>query len=167
MTLVELLVATVIVSVVLSAAYGWLWNVSSLARSQDDRAQAGTIAAAAARILAEDIRAALAVAPAPAGRDPSRSLLLLHDHVDVAPEPVLIVWDPARGVLWRNASGTYVADHVSSLRLQLLLRDGRFLDPAAMATADWRDVVAVHAEVAAAMGSVAAVRALTVPLGSG
>ncbi len=103
-----------------------------------------TLAAAAARILAEDVRAAVAVAPVPPGRDPSRSLPLVHDHVDVAPEQVLLVWDPARRVLWRNASGTYVADHISSLRFELILADGRLVEPSAMGASDWTAVVAVR-----------------------
>ena len=38
-SLVELLVATAAAAVVLAAAYGWVWNVGSLARHLDDRAR--------------------------------------------------------------------------------------------------------------------------------
>ena len=69
-TLVELLVATVVAAVVVSAAYGWLWNVGALARTHDDRAQAETIAAAAVRAVTADVRASVAVDLARSGSRP-------------------------------------------------------------------------------------------------
>ena len=64
----------------------------------------------------------------PSGRDPSRSLALVHDHAAAAAETVLIVWDPARGVVWRNASGTYLADHVTRFDVAYVLADGSLVD---------------------------------------
>ncbi len=123
-TLVELLVGASIAAVILAAAYAWLWNVAALADGADDRAQAGTLAAAVSRAVAADVHAGVCVVEPPAGRDPSRSLSIVHDHAAVAAEVVLIVWDPARGVVWRNASGTYIADHVSGFAVEYVLADG-------------------------------------------
>lgn len=165
-TLVELLVAAVVAGVVLSAAYGWLWNVGALARTQDDRAQAETIAAAAARTVATDVRAALAVESAAPDRDPSRALVLAHDHPAVARERVTIAWDPARKVLWRNASGTYVADHVTAFSVRYVLDDGRVADGVSLIASDWRRVQLVDVALAVVVGAARAVRSERVRVGS-
>jgi prepilin-type N-terminal cleavage/methylation domain-containing protein len=166
LTLIELLVAMAVVSVVLSAAYGWVWSVGSLARTQDDRAQARTVVAAAARSVADDLRASVGVAVPPAGRDPSRSLLLVHHHVDTSPEQVLVVWDPARQVLWRNTSSTYIADRISLVRLVCLLADGLQVPSGSMGADDWGRVVAVQATFISTVGSASAGATVCVGLGS-
>ena len=165
-TLVELLVATVVAAVVLSAAYGWLWSVGALARVHDDRAQAETVAAAAVRAVTGDVRASMAVAsPAPA-HDPGRALTLVHDHISTAREAVTIAWDPARRVLWRNASGTYVADHVTEFSVEYDLGDGRLVTARALAAADWSTVRAVCITVVTNVGSGSATRFARVEVGS-
>lgn len=165
-TLVELLVAAAITGVVVAAAFGWLWNVAALARRADDRAQSATIAAACSRAVALDVRAAVAVVQPPAGRDPAVSLLLAHDHVGVAPEDVLIVWDSARRVVWRNASGTYLADHITRFAVAYLLADGRRVGGADMAPSDWSAVRCALVELGAGVGSAAAERALVLEVGT-
>lgn len=165
-TLVELLAATVVASVVLSAAYGWLWSVGALARVHDDRAQAETIAAAAARALTVDIRASVAViSPAPA-HDPRRAVLLIHDHAATARETVTIAWDPARRVVWRNASGTYVSDHVTGFTIEYDLGDGRLVGASSLAAADWPAIRAVCIALVANVGSGSASRRVRVEVGS-
>jgi hypothetical protein len=100
-----------------------------------------------------DIRTALAVtAPGPE-RDPARALLLVHDRVASAPEMVTIVWDPARGVLWRNASGTYVADHVDGFAVRYALSDGREVAGTELTAEEWTSVRRVHVSVTAAVGA--------------
>jgi prepilin-type N-terminal cleavage/methylation domain-containing protein len=152
-TLVELVLAAVVCGVVLAGAFGWLWSVGSLARVHDDRAQAETIAAAAARSVVADIRAALAVATPAPERDPARALLLVHDRVASAPEMVTIVWDPARGVLWRNASGTYVADHVDGFAVRYALPDGRVVAGTELTAEEWTSVRSVYVSVTAGVGA--------------
>jgi len=162
--LIEVLVAAAIAGLVLAGAYAWLWNTAALASRTDDRSQAATIASAVSRAVAGDVRGAVGVEP-PSGRDRSRSLALAHDHVDVAPEAVLIVWDPARGVVWRNASGTYLADHVSRFDLTYGLADGRLLAGTAMGIADWALVRVVRVELTATVGRATVVRSLEVTVG--
>ena len=164
-SLVELLVASIIAGIVLSASLGWMWSVAALSRAEDDRAQAATLAAAASRAVSADVRAAAAVCQPPAGRDPSRSLSLVHDHPASAVEAVLIVWDPARRVLWRNASGTYLADHVSGFTVAYLLEGARQVDGAFMTGADWDFVRSVRVEVTAVVGSATESRSLEVAVG--
>ena len=164
-TLVELLVAAAIAGLVLSAAYGWLWNVAAFAVRTDDAAQAATIAAAVSRAIAGDVRVAVSVGEPPLGRDSSRSLALAHDHVDVAREAVLVAWDPARRVVWRNASGTYLADHVVRFAVCYDLADGRRLAGAEMAPRDWEGVRVVRVELAVAVGAAAVARSLETAVG--
>jgi prepilin-type N-terminal cleavage/methylation domain-containing protein len=163
--LVEVLIALVVAGVVLSASYGWVWSVGSLARVQDDRAQTGTIAAAAARSIVDDVRAAVAVAP-PSAPDPSRALTLVHDHVGAAPEEVEIVWDPGRKVVWRNAPGTYIADHVTAFVVAYTLQDGREAGAGAMSPADWSLVAAVTVKLTTRIGSAHATRTVLAEVGA-
>ena len=159
-TLIEVLVAGSVAAVILAGAYGWLWNVAALAGQTDDRVQAGTLAAAAARAVGGDARAAVGVRQPPAGRDPARSLSLAHDHVDAAPESVLIIWDPVRAVVWRNASGTYIADHMTEFAVTYGLADGRWVSGAEMAALDWPSVRRLRVELAATVGSATVSRSL-------
>jgi len=164
-SLVELLVASVIAGIVLSASLGWVWSVAALARADDDRAQAATLAAAASRAVIADVHAAVGVRQPPAGRDPSLSLNLVHDHPATAAEAVLIVWDPARGVLWRNASGTYLADHVSHFAVCYVLDGARRVDGVSMGGSDWAAVRVVQVQVTTVVGSATESRSLEIALG--
>jgi prepilin-type N-terminal cleavage/methylation domain-containing protein len=165
-SLVELLVATATLAVVLAAAYGWVWSLGSLTATTDDRVQATTIATAVTRSVSEDVGAAVAVATPAAGRDPAYALVTVHDAVDAAPEEVTMVWDPARRVVWRNASGTYVADHIRAFRIGYVLEDGHNVDGGAMTTADWRGVRAVSVSLMVEVGAARVSRAVLVGVGS-
>lgn len=152
-TLVELLVAAGIASVVLAAGFAWLWNVAALAGGADDRAQAATLAAAVSRAVAGDLHAGVSVLEPPSGRDPARSLALVHDHEASTAESVLIVWDPERGVVWRNASGTYLADHITRFSVAYVLADGSLVDGERMGPDDWTSVRAARVDLVSAVGS--------------
>jgi hypothetical protein len=153
-------------AVVLAAAYGWVWSVGTLAEATDDRVQAATIAAALARSIAQDVGGAVQVAAPEAARDPGGSLTLVRDGVDEAPEDVVIVWDPVRRIVWRNASGTYVTDHVQGFDACFVLGDGRRAPGAEMRAADWQSVRAVDVTVAVQVGSALVRRRVCVGLGS-
>ena len=165
-TLVELLVAAAVMAVVLAAAYGWVWNVAALATRADDRAQAATIASACCRAVELEIRRAVAVIPPPSGRDPSTSLALVHDHADAAEEDVLVVWDPTRRVVWRNASGTYLADHVTRFAVTYTLGDGTLVTGDEMTATSWDVVRCVRVDLAVGVGSATERRSLVVAAGS-
>ena len=164
-SLVELLVASVIAGIVLSASLGWVWSVAALARADDDRAQAATLAAAASRAVTADVRTTVGVEQPPAGRDPSLSLCLVRDQPAAAAEAVLIVWDPTRHVLWRNASGTYLADHVSHFSVCYVLGGARRVDGGSIGEADWDAVRGVQVQVTTVVGSAAESRSLEIALG--
>ena len=164
-SLMELLVAAAVAGVVLAAAFGWLWSLAAVAARTDDRAQAATIAAACVRGIAWKVRQAVGVAPPPSGRHPARALALLHHHPGSAAEDVLVVWDPSRRVVWRNASGTYLADHVAALRVAYLLADGRTVPGELMGPCGWTVVRGVHVDLAVVVGAAAAERSALISLG--
>lgn len=165
-SLVELLVATVIAAVALGGAWTWLWNAGVASSSTVDRSRAATAAAYAARIIADDLETSAEVQAPPAVYITSQALSLLHLHPGAAPEGVLIVWDPARRVLWRKASGTYLADHVSRFAVTYHDADGRSLTTADLETSSWPALVArVEVEIVISTGRETAGAVCDVALG--
>jgi prepilin-type N-terminal cleavage/methylation domain-containing protein len=136
-TLMELLIAVSVSTIALCAAWSCLWNVGSAARHVDGRAQAATGAASAARSLAADLELATTLLAPPSGRSPETSIALQHRHPDEAVETVLVVWDPARRVLWRKAPGTYLADHVELFKVLYYGSDGLALESSEFADPAW------------------------------
>jgi hypothetical protein len=129
LTLVEVLVAACVTSVILAAAWPWLWNAAGVSRRATDREQARSAAAYAARILAADVGEATALLPPPAGVPSSRALQLRHVHLTAGAETVLVRWDPAKCVLWRKTSSTYLADRVTAFAVSYVGREGDALEP--------------------------------------
>lgn len=163
--LVELLIAAAIGGVVLAATWGWLWTIGSAAARVDDGAQAGSTAAAALRGAVRDVSLATAILSPPDGRDPDHSLLLRRDEPDRAPESALIVWNAERSVLWRNASGTYLSDHVTAFTVSYVTADGRRVRGSEVGAAEWAGLKAVCLELSVALGAKVEQRALEIKLG--
>ena len=164
-TLLELLVASSVALIVLGAAWAWLWGVQGVATRMDEDAQAATILAVAARAVARDVHEAVAVLPPAPGRDPAASLHLQHDGVDSAPEEVVIAWDAGRQVLWRNASGTYLSDHVTGFDLSYLTDDGRLVKGQEATTSDLATVRAVCVALSVRLGESTLCREVRTDLG--
>jgi Prokaryotic N-terminal methylation motif len=163
-TLVELLVATSVTAVALSGAWAWLWNAGAAAGGEASRAQAATAAAFVVRSVADDLDLAACLSCPPAGMSPDRALCVQHRHDGVAAETVLVAWDPARRVLWRKASGTYLADHVRLFAVDYFRADGQRLVLADFVAADWPQTVsrvAVTVEVTVDGHTVRASRAVS------
>ena len=164
--LIEVLVAAAVAAIVLAGAYGWLWNVAALAGQTDDRVQAGTLAAAAARAVGGDVRAAVERAATSRRQGPgalarrwrtttSTWLPRTCSSSGTRPAP----WS------WRNASGTYVADHITGFAVVYGLADGRWLSGAEMAAPDWPSVRRLRVELAATVGSATVSRSLEMNVG--
>ncbi len=141
-TLVELLVATCVTAVALSGAWAWLWTAGGAASGAAGRAQAATAAAFAVRSVADELSLATALARPPAGMSPDRALCVEHRHDGNAAETVLVAWDPARRVLWRKTSNSYLADHVGRFAVDYFRADGRRLGAADFAMPGWPQTVA-------------------------
>jgi len=165
-SLVELLVATVIAAVTLCSAWAWLWNVGIASSATADRSRAATAAAFAARCISKDLDVAVALQVPPFAYGPDRALELIHLHPGAAPESVLIVWDPTRRVLWRKASGTYLADHVARFAVTYYDGNGAMLTPMDLEAPAWPSrVVRVTVAVVVADGSGSAQADCDVTLG--
>ena len=123
-TLVELLVATCVAATALTGAWSWVWNAGTVARATGARAQALTADAYAVRVLRDDLAQAAGLLATPPGRTPSEAFAILHRHPGEPPETVTVVWDRSRRVVWRKASGTYLADQVSSFVVRYFTAEG-------------------------------------------
>jgi type II secretory pathway component PulJ len=160
-TLMELLVAVSVSTVVLGAAWPWLWAAASTARGVDGRTQAATATAFAARSLVTDVELASALSQPPSGRSPAESMCLIHSHPGEAPETVLVVWDPVRRVLWRKAPGTYLADHVEAFSVEYFGADEQALSRGDFDDPRWPSSVArlrITVRVSSSGGSAEAIR---------
>jgi len=141
-TLVELLIATCVAALALAGAWGWVWNAGAAARAAGARAQAAPAGAFAVRVMADDLAQAAGLLSTPAGRAPSEAFAILHVHPGEPPETVTIVWDRSRRVLWRKASGTYLADQVSAFEVRYFAAGGEELPGAGPDATDWPSQVA-------------------------
>jgi hypothetical protein len=141
-TLVELLIAACVTAVALTGAWTWLWNAGDAARAAAARGQATTSAAFAVRCVADELGQAVSLSCPPVGMSPDRALCVEHRHRGVAAETVVMAWDPARRVLWRKTSGTYLADHVERFEVLYFRADGLRLGPAEFAAVGWPQTVA-------------------------
>jgi hypothetical protein len=133
----ELLVATCVAAVALAGAWPFVWNAGGTARAVEARAEAVTAGAFAARVVGDDLALAVALLPTPAGRAPAEAFAVLHRHPGEGPETVTVVWDGSRRVLWRKASGTYLADRVRSFAVRYFSSDGAELAGPDFAAPDW------------------------------
>ena len=160
-TLMELLVAVSVTAIALGTAWPWLWDAAEAGRAIDARAQTATAAAFAMRTLVADIELATGLLAPPSGMASERSLHLQLRRPGEPPEAILVGWDPARRVLWRKTSSTYLADHVDSFSITYIDRLGDPLGQADMAFAEWPDRVAlvrVALSVATSAGSSTTIR---------
>ena len=124
-SLVELLVAASLACALLAASWGWVWTTASAARRTDACAQAGTAQAFAARMLRADLARCVGLATPDLGVcGPTRLTLAMRDPISGVDEVVTIAWDPGRGVVWRKAAGSYLAEGVKSFVVRYFARDG-------------------------------------------
>lgn len=158
LTLIELLVAMSLTAVVLGAAWPCLWNASAAAGRVDARSQAETAAASALRRLAADLRVSTAVQAPPEGLDTQRALSLRQCAVGVPREDVLVVWDEGRRVLWRKASGSYLADGVERFALTYWNANGEATVP--IDPEQWSAVRRVRVELVVCFGQERAERTM-------
>ena len=124
-SLVELLIAASLAGVMLAASWGWLWTTASAARGADARAQDATAQAFGARMLRADLARTVALgAPGQGICGTTRLTLLARDPATGVDEVISVAWDPRRGVVWRKAAGSYLAEGVTSFAVRYFARDG-------------------------------------------
>ncbi|MBN2203846.1 MAG: hypothetical protein JW767_02380 [Thermoleophilia bacterium] len=157
LTLVEVLVAAVLACGLAAAAYTWLWGACDVCTGETRAADAQTRLAAVHRRLALDMAQALSLTRPVDGLSEGRFALRLIDAAGVLRE-VEYCWDPARQVLWRSSSSSYVADGVRGFTVAYLDDRGTPIDPATLGVgSDGRvsgaAALAVSASAAAAASS--------------
>jgi type II secretory pathway component PulJ len=129
-SLVELLIAASLAGVMLAASWGWLWTTASAARGADHRAQDATAQAFGARMLRADLARSVALGMPDQGVcGATRLTLLVRGPSTGIDEVVIVAWDPRRGVLWRKAAGSYLAEGVESMAVRYFARDGGEIVP--------------------------------------
>lgn len=130
LTLVELLVAAALACGLLAAAWGWVWTTAAAARRADAGAQTVTAQAFATRMLRADLAACAGLCPPALGVcGPTRLAVLCRDPLSGDEKVTVVAWDPARRVVWRNASGSYLAERVTAFRTRYFAADGEELSP--------------------------------------
>ncbi len=140
--LVELLVAVSLATVVLGASWAWLWDCGEVALRAEGDSQAFSAAAFAMRAIAADVEVAATLAAPPAPLSPRKALYVRQRSSNGEDETVLIAWDAGRDVVWRQARGTYLADHVCDFALCYFRADGTPLDETDLQDPSWPIAVA-------------------------
>ena len=114
-----------------AAAYGWLWSAGGACAGETRAAEAQSRLAAVHRRLALDMAQALGLTRPLDGLGDVRFALRLVGADGVLRE-VEYCWDPARRVLWRSSSSSYVADGVSGFAVTYLDDRGAPVDPSSL-----------------------------------
>ena len=131
-SLVELLVASAVASVVLAAGWVWCWSVSGSCAARCERLDACSSLAFARRLSTTELGQCDGLVTAPDARCSASSIAFLVPSGDGATtELVTYVWDASRRVLWRKASGSHLAEGVDDFSIAYFDDQGRMLPVAA------------------------------------
>ena len=125
-SLVELLVATAIASVVLAGGWAWCWTVSGTCAVGCERCDARSSLAFAQRLSAGELGQCVVLVSTPDARCSATSIaFVVPSGHGPTTELVTYVWDPARRVLWRKASGSHLAEGVDEFAVVYFDGQGR------------------------------------------
>ena len=130
MTLIELLVAVCLASVLLMGAWPWCWTMVQASHQTAQRAEAESSLAFAGRLFTSEARRAAALGDEAGGGCSASSVTLqVFDAVTAQTQAVTYRFDPTRRVLWRKASGSYVAEDLSICDFTYFGADGSQILP--------------------------------------
>ena len=131
LSLIEVLVAATLTCLVLAASFGWLSSVVSASDHAADHVEVSSSLAFARRLTTSELRQAsalVAVPTAPCGRH-TISFALPSVANDGTYDLITYTWDAGRNILWRKASGSYLAQGVTHFEVHYFGSDGRELAP--------------------------------------
>jgi prepilin-type N-terminal cleavage/methylation domain-containing protein len=130
-TLVELLVALALSTCLLAAGWTWMWATRAALTRRLVACEQDTSMAFARRSLRRDVRSAVAVISTAAARSGAHTLVLACTTADghAGSDVTDYVWDDSRGVLWRRAPGSHVADGVEVFEVRYYDARGAELVP--------------------------------------
>jgi len=139
--LVELLLVIGLAAWLSAGAWAWAWAATRTGAGVVDGGEAATALAYARRTILADVRAADGLASD--GDCHTTAVTLQVPGEYRADGSVTIVWNAARGVVWRVAPACHVAGGVGLFRVEYLDADGGVIDPTSDGTvSSWRDRVA-------------------------
>jgi prepilin-type N-terminal cleavage/methylation domain-containing protein len=122
-SLVELLVAASLGCLVLGLAWPWCWQVCRAWRGAAPGAEAASTLAAVRRVTLSEVPQAVALLNAPDTGCTRTTLAFAAPSGSGAAAIVTYVWDAGRGVLWRKAPGSHLAEQVTAFGIEYF--DGR------------------------------------------
>jgi prepilin-type N-terminal cleavage/methylation domain-containing protein len=130
-SLVELLVATAVACVVLTAAWAWCWALCGCCRVGVESADAASTVAATRRLTTAELGESLGLVSAPSAPCSATALAFVVPSTDGAgTDLVTYGYDTARGVLWRKSPSSHLAEAVTSFQVSYLDALGRVVPPA-------------------------------------
>ena len=126
-TLVELLVSTVLAGLMLAMAWPWCWQVGGRWRADATAADASSTVATVRRVTLAEVSSAVALIRTPDTGCGGSSLAFVVPAEAGATTIVTYVWDERRGVLWRKAPGSHLAEAVTGFSVKYYDDEGRSL----------------------------------------
>jgi hypothetical protein len=130
-TLVEVVLACVIGSLILAAAWSWLFTSISAGAHEAGRLEAETSLAFVQRITSAELRRAVVfLASSPPGCS-GQSVVFATAGSDGSKETISYVWNPSTRVLWRKAAGSHLASEVRAFQVEYFDGAGARVTPAA------------------------------------
>jgi hypothetical protein len=145
-TLIELVVTLALSTIVLVAAWSWCWRVCAVQRHERARAEALSTLAFARRTIDREMRGAWGLSTDGVVPCDSASFALTLP-VGSTTRTIGYAYDRRRGVLWRGAAASYVAEGVTAFAVEYRDGEGRPVLPPAGGVLDARSagrVVALH-----------------------
>ena len=144
-SLVELLVATAIATVVLAGGWAWCWTVSGSCAVGSERFDARSSLAFAKRLTANELGQCIGLVTLPDARCSATSIaFIVPSGHGPTTELVTYVWDAAHRVLWRKASSSHLAEGVEDFSIVYFDDQGRALPLAADGTLPGADFALVR-----------------------
>ncbi len=127
-SLIELLVATTVAGVVLTAAWAWCWTLCGSCRTGVERADAASTIAATRRLTTAELGESLGLVACPAVPCSATGLAFVVPSTDAAgTDLVTYGYDAGRGVLWRKSPSSHLAEAVDEFSVAYLDARGQTL----------------------------------------
>ena len=131
-SLIELLVATAVAAVLLTAAWAWCWTLCGCCRAGAEGADAASTIAAVRRLTSTELTESLGLVSGAAVSCSATGVAFVVPTADAAgTELVTYGYDAARGVLWRKSPSSHLAESVTAFHVSYLDGRGRPLPLAA------------------------------------
>lgn len=117
-SLLELLIATTVATVVLAAGWAWCWSLSGSCAAGSARLDAGSSLAFVQRLSTGELgQCDGLVTASDAGCSATSIAFIVPSGEGPTTELITYVWDPGRRVLWRKSPGSHLAEGVDDFAI--------------------------------------------------